>query len=80
MASQILLNPIGSGGDVFPFLAIGRELQHRGHHVAVMTNPIFKSNVGQAGLECIEIGCEAALRSVGKDPRLHSSSAPGNWL
>jgi len=74
MASQILLNPIGSGGDVFPFLALGRELQKRGHHVAVMTNPIFKENVGQAGLECIEIGSEAALRSVGKDPRLHRSA------
>jgi UDP:flavonoid glycosyltransferase YjiC (YdhE family) len=71
MASQILLNPIGSGGDVFPFLALGCELQKRGHHVAVMTNPIFKENIGQAGLECIEIGSEAALRAVGQDSRLH---------
>lgn len=71
MASQILLNPIGSSGDVFPFLALGRELQKRGHHVAVMTNPIFKQNIGHAGLECIEIGTEAELRSVGRDPRLH---------
>ena len=33
MASQILLNPIGSGGDVFPFLALGRELQKRVCHL-----------------------------------------------
>lgn len=75
MATQILLNPIGSGGDVFPFLAIGRELQHRGHHVAVMTNSIFIDNVGQAGLEFIEIGSKQALRDAGSDPDLHQ---PGN--
>lgn len=73
MASQILLNPIGSAGDVFPFLALGRELQKRGHHVAVMTNRLFIENIGQAGLEFIEVGTTEALRAVGKDPRLHRS-------
>ncbi len=71
MSSQILLNPIGSAGDVFPFLALGKELQRRGHHVAVMTNPLFKKNIGQAGQECIEIGTRKELRDVGADPRLH---------
>ena len=71
MASQILLNPIGSAGDVFPFLALGSELQKRGHHVAVMTNRLFIENVGQAGLEFIEIGSSDELRAVGNDPRLH---------
>ena len=71
MTTQILLNPIGSGGDVFPFLAIGRELQKRGHHVAVMTNRQFIENVGQAGLEFIEIGTMEALRDVSRDPSRH---------
>ena len=75
MATQILLNPIGSAGDVFPFLALGRELQKRGHHVAVMTNPLFIENVGQAGMEFIAVGSTESLRAVGTDPRLHH---PGN--
>jgi UDP:flavonoid glycosyltransferase YjiC (YdhE family) len=32
----VLLNPNGSGGDVYPFLAIGQQLQRLGHHVGVM--------------------------------------------
>ena len=73
MRTQVILIPIGSAGDVFPFLALGQELQRRKHHVAVMTNPIFKTNVGQAGLEFIDLGSEEELRAVGNDTRLHQS-------
>ena len=71
MGTQVILNPIGSSGDVFPFLALGQELQRRKHHVAIMTNPIFKTNVGQAGLEFIDLGTESELRSVGQDRGIH---------
>lgn len=74
MKTQVILIPIGSAGDVFPFLALGKELQQRKHHVAVMTNPIFKTNVGQAGLEFIDLGSEQELRTAGTDDRLHQSA------
>ena len=74
MKTQVILIPIGSAGDVFPFLALGKELQRRKHHVAIMTNPIFKTNVGQAGLEYIDLGSEQELRAVGNDDRLHQST------
>lgn len=66
MRTQVLLNPNGSGGDVYPFLAIGQQLQRRGHHVGVMTNPLFKPQVGQAGLEFIPVGTEDELEQVGR--------------
>ena len=67
MRTQIILNPIGSGGDVFPFLALGRELQRRKHHVGIMTNPIFQHDVGMAGLEFVSLGDAGDLQQVGQD-------------
>jgi rhamnosyltransferase subunit B len=64
--TQVLLNPNGSGGDVYPFLAVGQQLQRLGHHVGVMTNPHFKPQVGQAGLEFISVGLEDDLKRVGQ--------------
>lgn len=62
----MLLNPNGSGGDVYPFLAVGKQLQRLGHHVGVMTNPLFKERVGEAALEFIPLGSEAELNRVGQ--------------
>lgn len=66
MRTQVLLNPNGSGGDVYPFLAIGKQLQRLGHHVGVMTNPHFKPQVGRAGLEFIPVGVADDLMQVGR--------------
>jgi hypothetical protein len=32
---------LGSGGDVFPFIALGQVLRERGHTVALLANPHF---------------------------------------
>ncbi|MDP1560137.1 MAG: glycosyltransferase, partial [Pirellulaceae bacterium] len=77
MRTQVLLNPNGSGGDVYPFLAIGQKLQRLGHHVGVMTNPLFKPQVGQAGLEFISIGTENDLEQVGRS--LHAQPKLQAW-
>lgn len=66
LRTQVLLNPNGSGGDVYPFLAVGKQLQRLGHHVGVMTNPLFKERVGEAGLEFIPLGSEEELNRVGQ--------------
>ncbi len=47
---SFLLTPIGSVGDVNPYLGIGRELVRRGHEVAVLTGPSFEAVVRRAGL------------------------------
>ena len=51
MASlRVLLTTFGSLGDLHPYLAIGQELQRRGHRVTVAAQGIFRERVEAAGL------------------------------
>ncbi|MDE3154204.1 MAG: glycosyltransferase family 1 protein [Acidobacteriota bacterium] len=47
---RYILAPVGSAGDVHPFVAIGRRLRARGHDVAVVTAEPFGPLVERAGL------------------------------
>jgi len=63
---KIVITALGSGGDVFPFIALGQVLQQRGHTVALLANPHFAETVARAGLSLVPLGTEdeylAALR------------------
>jgi hypothetical protein len=43
-------------GDVQPFLALGTELQARGHRIRLATHDVFKKFVLDAGMEFFPIG------------------------
>jgi rhamnosyltransferase subunit B len=47
---KILLTTFGSYGDLFPYLAIGRELKTRGHEVTIGTSVSYRARVEDAGL------------------------------
>jgi UDP:flavonoid glycosyltransferase YjiC (YdhE family) len=47
--ARVVINTIGSLGDLFPFLSVGRALQARGHHVTVATLDQHRGAVEQAG-------------------------------
>lgn len=49
-ARHIVMATVGSQGDLFPLLAVGRELQLRGHRVTVGAHGIHREAVEQAGL------------------------------
>jgi len=54
---NILIQIIGSRGDVQPFIALGKELKGRYHHrVRVATHPTFKGFVEENGLEFFSLG------------------------
>jgi len=53
---NVLLNPIGTFGDVNPYVGLGCELLARGHRVTVITNPYFETLVRDAGLEFVALG------------------------
>jgi rhamnosyltransferase subunit B len=55
---RVLLIPIGSHGDVHPFVSVGRALKDRGHSVTVITNPHFEGLVARLGLEFAPLGTE----------------------
>ncbi len=47
---KFVMTPVGSSGDVHPFIGIGRALRGRGHEVVVINPENFRSAVESAGL------------------------------
>lgn len=57
---NIVIQVVGSRGDVQPFIALGNELQKYGHRVRLATHDVFGSMVQTAGLEFYPIGGDPA--------------------
>ncbi len=72
--ARILLNTIGSAGDVHPFVAIALALHQRGHEVVILTNPYFKDRILAAGIGFWPLGDADTYRRLIKDPRLIAGS------
>lgn len=47
------MTPIGSGGDVWPFIRLGEELVSRGHRVTLLASEPFEPPALQAGLSFV---------------------------
>jgi rhamnosyltransferase subunit B len=62
--ANILLLPIGSSGDVHPFVALGLALRDRGHRVTVITGAYFERLIRQAGLKFVGLGTIEQFESV----------------
>jgi rhamnosyltransferase subunit B len=67
---HILISCVGSAGDVYPFLAIGRALQRRGHRVEVLTTPYFRERIEAAGLAFVPVGDADDFQRIVADPDL----------
>lgn len=67
---NVLLFPIGSHGDVHPFVGLGAALRDRGHRVTVLTNSHFGPMIDQAGLNFIALGGEDDYQQALNDPKL----------
>ncbi|KAL0934371.1 UDP-glucose,sterol transferase [Colletotrichum truncatum] len=57
---NVLIQVVGSRGDVQPFVALGAELKRRGHRVRLATHDLFDKFVREAGLEHYPIGGDPA--------------------
>ncbi|KAJ7267491.1 putative UDP-glucose,sterol transferase [Mycena rebaudengoi] len=53
---NIVIQVVGSRGDVQPFIALGNELQKHGHRVRLATHNVFEEFVRKSGLEFYPIG------------------------
>jgi hypothetical protein len=69
-AVRIALFPLGSAGDVHPFIGLGQALKRRGHDVAIMVNGYFRESVQRVGLEYLELGTADEFLAVTRDPGL----------
>ena len=72
-----LLCPLGSAGDVYPLLGIGRVLADRGHEPVVLTNGHFRPVVEALGWRLVETGTDDEYRRLTRDPDLwHPTRSP----
>lgn len=67
---KMIITALGSGGDVFPFVALGQALQQRGHTVALLANPHFANVVAQAGLSLVPLGTEEEYLAALRQPEI----------
>lgn len=68
--ARVVFAPVGSSGDVLPFLALGRRLRARGCEVFVVANAHYRERAEAEGLRFVEAGDEEEFRSVLDDPDL----------
>lgn len=68
--SHILLLPLGSAGDVFPFIWLGRLLLARGHKVTMITSCVFEEHARKAGMNFIPLGDKDEFEAMIRDPRI----------
>jgi rhamnosyltransferase subunit B len=61
---KVILIPVGSSGDVHPFVALGLALRERGHRVTVITSAYFERLIRQTGLDFVGLGTVEHFESV----------------
>ncbi len=67
------MTPVGSAGDVHPFIGLGRALRARGHDVVIVTAGAFEQVVQRAGLEFRETVSAQIFDVMSKYPDLWHS-------
>lgn len=67
---HFLLTPVGSSGDVHPFIGIGRTLRARGHDVTILTAEPFRAPCERGGLRFVQLHSQTEFDEITKDPDL----------
>lgn len=53
---NIVIQVVGSRGDIQPFVALGKELRKHGHRVRLATHLTFRDDIKKEGLEFFNVG------------------------
>lgn len=61
---KFVLTPIGSAGDVFPFLGLALRLRERGHQVSMITNGHFQPVIESHGIAFDALGTDEQYRAA----------------
>ncbi len=67
---RFLLTPVGSSGDVHPYVGMGRLLRSRGHEVTVLTAEPHRAVVERADLEFVPVITAEQYHGATLDPDL----------
>lgn len=57
---NVLIQVVGSRGDVQPFVALGAEIRKHGHRVRLATHDVFETFVRDSGLDFYPVGGDPA--------------------
>jgi rhamnosyltransferase subunit B len=68
-----LLTPIGSSGDVHPFIGIGRALRSHGHDVTMITAEPFRNVAERAGFAFVQSASREQFDEMTRHPDLWNS-------
>ena len=68
--ARYVITALGSAGDVYPFLAIGRALKARGHDVVLYASEYFIEKIDRAGLTFGGGSSREQFERLIRDPRL----------
>jgi len=61
---KIVMTPMGSSGDVHPYLGIGAALRERGHEVVVVASGHHEQRIERAGLRYVEHGTKQQYEAL----------------
>jgi UDP:flavonoid glycosyltransferase YjiC (YdhE family) len=67
---HFILTPVGSSGDVHPYVGIGRGLRARGHDVTLITSEPFRNVSERAGLAFVPTHSSTEFDELSKHPDL----------
>lgn len=67
---RVIVPAWGTAGDVLPFVAVGAELEKRGHDVVLVSNPAFEQRAVEAKLSFVPVGTLAQYRELIEDSGL----------
>ncbi|HOW69920.1 MAG TPA: glycosyltransferase [Phycisphaerae bacterium] len=67
---HVILVPVGTPGDVYPHIWLGRGLKARGHQVTIITSGYFEPLVRRIGLDFCGLGTEKEYQAVINDPNI----------
>lgn len=67
---RFLLTPVGSSGDVHPFVGIGRELKSRGHEVILFAAEPHRQVVEQSGIQFVSTVSGESYNEATQNPDL----------
>ena len=62
--------PVGSAGDVYPFIGLSKELQARGHDVLFCANDYFAETLGRADIPWVATSTADEFLRIANDPRV----------
>lgn len=67
---NILLAPVGSHGDVHPFVGVGVGLQQRGHKVTLIAAEPYQTLAAKHGFDFAQVGTDEEYQRMTRDPML----------